>query len=140
MMKRLLAISVTALAGLGLAACSSGGSQSGSAGPQTTEEACELIDTSLTQLNDEMAESPGESTEEMGEMVILAKNRLGELNKKITNQEVLKVWEPVSELQIKMLEAVTEEDNDALVSAYAELEDHYEAFFEVCPVAEEQSQ
>lgn len=139
-MKRLIAISATVLAGLSLAACSSGGSQSGdSNAEQTPEQACAVIDASLTKLEGELAEMNGDSPEAMGEMVILAKNSLGELDKELTNQEVREAWQPIADLQIKGLEAASEEDTDALMAAYTELGEHAEAFNEVCPVELPQS-
>lgn len=135
-MKRLIAVSATVLAGLSLDACSSGGTANAE---QTTEEACATIDASLTNLEGELSKMDGDSPEAMGEMVILAKDSLGKLDKELTNQEVRDAWQPIADLQIQGLEAAADEDTDALMAAYTQLADHYEEFNKVCPAEGAQS-
>ncbi len=129
-MKKILAAATATVAILSMAACSSGGAQSGSA--QTVDEACTTILASLDELSAEFADQTGESAEELGEMSIATKNHLNELDKKITNAEVREVWMPVSELQVKVMEAAAAEDQEAIMTAYTELSEKTPAFAEVC--------
>lgn len=129
-MKKILAAATATVAILSMAACSSGGAQSGSA--QTVDEACTTILASLDELSAEFADKTGESAEELGEMSIATKNHLNELDKKITNAEVREVWMPVSELQVKVMEAAAAEDQEAIMTAYTELSEKTPAFAEVC--------
>ncbi|WP_099332642.1 hypothetical protein [Actinomyces minihominis] len=140
-MKKLLAASAAAIAMLSLAACSTGGTsdQSGSAGPQTQEEACALIMSSMEELSVELNKFSGDSPEELHEMVIAAKNHLTKLDRELSNQTVKDVWEPISALQIEGLEAAANEDQDGLVSSYIAMSEQTETFLEVCPAPQAQS-
>lgn len=128
-------VTTIAMGTLALSACSSAGSPAvAESTGQTVEQACDVVYQGMANLEAELSEVAGTGTEEdLAAMVQAANVSLETLDQELVNTQVRDLWEPIATLQRNGLQAAADGDQEALMGAYLEMTEKYEAFAEVCP-------
>lgn len=143
-MKTKLRVTIIAIAAaLAFGACSGGDSgETGASDPvqvgeQSVEEACALIYEGQTRQLEDLDELTKQISPDGGdpltEMQRITEENLQATTDSITNEEVLAVWKPAADLQLKNIIAIAAGNSDEVATITEELIEKYDALIKVCP-------
>ena len=117
---------------LALTAGCASGSQGVVGEEQTPAEACNVITTGLGELYRSVGHFESAVAGDAEGALEVAGERIAEINKQVSNPEVVALWEPLAAAQKIAFEAVADDNEDELARALNAAAEHYAELEEFC--------
>ena len=114
------------------AGCASGSQGSAAGEEQTPVEACNVITTGLGELYRSVGHFESAVAGDAEGALEVAGEKIAEINKQVSNPEVVALWEPLAAAQKIAFEAVADDNEDELARALNAAAEHYAELEEFC--------